>query len=713
MENLFLAQIVRELSTELSLEVPGLRVERVSGLAPMSILIELAAQRVDSSPGRSDPASGDVTPRVDSNPGRSDPASGDVTPRSVQRSSPAMAAASCSDPSYDSSPPEREHRLPAHKLVICLDAALPCLLAIDEPLPVVPAAKNPDGFIRALSDILKGTVLAHVEQHGRDRVARLLFRRRADNTENVMWVELFGRRPVAALVEGATRTVLACSHEGVRSASGEILHTGATYRPPVEKNKAAVENLSWESLLSWTEEKSEEELSVRLSRRIEGLSPNAALEILESVGTRPEQGLLEELKRRLAHSEQYFTAAVRTPAVPESQRRDSVSPRLPEAPQPPESTRSENSQNSDHVRSGRFDLALFPFGAAVFARDPRYKVERFDTALEAVRHSFVQLCHWYRQQASRRLRSDASAIRGRLEKLRATLADDMASAEQGDRYRRTGELILANIKTIPRGADTVELRDIHGEGEEVHQVMLDPALSPSENADKYFKKARKAKRAREVLEKRIGDTEHRARAIDGFVSGLQDNIGPTDLARLRQRLETLAGAGKKRAAIEFGSLSEGSARPGSSAARGRSAAGRGTLHKHVSTAPGRSMFNPRVFATSEGYSVIVGRNNRENDYVTHRLAKPEDLWFHAYGVTGSHVVLRQRGKDAPSRRAIEETASIAAYYSKAKTSSSVPVIYTQKKFVNKPRGARPGTATCAREKMVMARPVKPKVQETG
>ena len=641
---MFLAQVVRELTAALTPAGSALRVERVAGAAPAAVLIELAA------PGS-------------------------------RREAPAR---------------ERGRSRPDHTLVVCLDAALPCVVTMDRPLPAAPAAKNPEGFIKTLSDTLKGTALARVEQHGRDRVARVVFKRGADDAELVMWVELFGRRPLAVLTEGTTGTVLASSREGVRSASGGILHPGAQYCPPLEKDKTAVEELTLESLRAWTEEKPEEELSLRLSRRIEGLSPNAALEVIELAGGA--ENLLQELRRRLTHSEQHLAPAVRAPAAHESRVTPGARPHA-----------ADDSPLHESVSPARFDLALFPFGGAAFARDPRYTVRRFDAALDAVRHCLAELCLWYRRSASRRLRSDASAIRCKLDKLRVALVVDMTAAERGDRFTRTGELILSHVNAIPRGADSVELMDVHGEGTETVEVKLDPALSPSENADRYFKKARKAKRAREVLEKRISGVEQRLGAIGRFVSEIPDEVGPNDLTRLKQRLDTLGGAGR-RAVPPGRGASSGEGRRREAVAPARSAAGRSASGSRGAAA-GRGQFNPRVFVTSEGYTVIVGRNNSENDYVTHRLAKPEDLWLHAYGTTGSHVVLRHKGKAAPSRRAIEEAASMAAYFSKAKTSSAVPVIYTQKKFVNKPRGARPGTATCAREKMVMARPVKPKGRE--
>jgi len=105
---------------------------------------------------------------------------------------------------------------------------------------------------------------------------------------------------------------------------------------------------------------------------------------------------------------------------------------------------------------------------------------------------------------------------------------------------------------------------------------------------------------------------------------------------------------------------------------------------------------------------MIGRNNEGNDYLTHRLARPEDYWFHVHGASGSHVVLRRgKGKNEPSKRTIEEVAAWAAFYSQARTAGKVPVIVTRKKYVRKPRKGPPGLALCEREKTVMVRPAEP------
>ena len=115
--------------------------------------------------------------------------------------------------------------------------------------------------------------------------------------------------------------------------------------------------------------------------------------------------------------------------------------------------------------------------------------------------------------------------------------------------------------------------------------------------------------------------------------------------------------------------------------------------------------HPRRYLTSSGWSVWAGRNNQENDRLTHRMASQNDLWFHARGYSGSHVILRREGrKDEPSRKTLEEAAAVAAWWSKGRTASKVPVIYTLAKYVSRPRGGPPGLASVRREKTLMVRP---------
>jgi len=116
----------------------------------------------------------------------------------------------------------------------------------------------------------------------------------------------------------------------------------------------------------------------------------------------------------------------------------------------------------------------------------------------------------------------------------------------------------------------------------------------------------------------------------------------------------------------------------------------------------------RRYMLADGYEVWVGRNARQNDRLTLQYARKYDLWMHARGVGGSHTVLRLPGKSVhPPAAVVEQAAAIAAYFSKARTSSMVPVIVTERKYVRKPRKSRPGTVIVERERVLLVEPVLP------
>ena len=116
----------------------------------------------------------------------------------------------------------------------------------------------------------------------------------------------------------------------------------------------------------------------------------------------------------------------------------------------------------------------------------------------------------------------------------------------------------------------------------------------------------------------------------------------------------------------------------------------------------------RIFTVDGGFEVLAGKNSRNNDVLTLRNARPDDLWFHARGCSGSHVILRvASAAGVPGKRAKEQAAAIAAYYSRMRNASSVPVAMTERKYVRKPKGAPPGSVVIERERVIFAVPALP------
>jgi len=241
---------------------------------------------------------------------------------------------------------------------------------------------------------------------------------------------------------------------------------------------------------------------------------------------------------------------------------------------------------------------------------------------------------------------------------------DRKKQTESEKLERIANTIMANLHLIRRGMTSVSLPDPYGT-EEKTTVELDPFLPPSANAERYFARARKLKSAARRSEEKSSEIKRRL----------------AEIARERERLESLEDIKELRAAAPPYAKRPGRART-----------------------PDEDRPFPRRFTSVSGLEIVVGRNDKENDELL-RWARKNDLWLHAQGVGGSHVILRRPGnKQEPDRRSIEQAAAIAAYYSKAKTSAVVPVVCTRVKYVVKRRGQSPGQVTYTREKVIFTEP---------
>lgn len=201
------------------------------------------------------------------------------------------------------------------------------------------------------------------------------------------------------------------------------------------------------------------------------------------------------------------------------------------------------------------------------------------------------------------------------------------------------------------------------------KIKLDPSLTPNQNAQKYYKEYRKRKTAEEKLTEQI-------------------ELAGRELTYLESVLDALARAETERDLMEIrAELKE----------QGYLKAGRGKKERPPAVSA------PMSFTSSDGFTILVGRNNRQNDRLTMKLANNNDIWFHTKNIPGSHTVLVTEGRE-PTNTAMEEAAVLAARHSRAKGSSQVPVDYTQVRNVSKPQGARPGMVIYVNYKTVFVDP---------
>lgn len=248
---------------------------------------------------------------------------------------------------------------------------------------------------------------------------------------------------------------------------------------------------------------------------------------------------------------------------------------------------------------------------------------------------------------------------------------EVEKANQGDYYRLCGELLNINLHAVPHKATEIVLRNVYSEkGEEV-KINLDPRLSPSENAQRYFKKYRKAGNTLKKITARLSATRREI----AYLESVLYNVEKSDLEGLQEiRLELEEGgyiAGKPKAPA---------------------------TDKNPSS-------KPLKYITAGDEEVLVGRNNRQNDMLL-RQAAATDLWFHVKDMPGAHVILKGSN---PSKEGVEAAALLAASHSRGAQSGNVPVDYTPVKNVRRIPGAGPGMVTYTGYKTLFVTPEKEKL----
>jgi predicted ribosome quality control (RQC) complex YloA/Tae2 family protein len=265
-----------------------------------------------------------------------------------------------------------------------------------------------------------------------------------------------------------------------------------------------------------------------------------------------------------------------------------------------------------------------------------------------------------------RLRVLKKALRKTRRRVEAWQAD-LAKAMTYRDYARFGELVKANLSLIQKGLDRVTVIDYFDDRLPEVTIPLDPTKSAQGNMNEYFRKHRKYLAADRELNPRIQRAEH-------------------DLDAIRQ---------------EISAIEQGSWIPPAVSPPFPNAIARPTRHKALDSGDRRQ--GPfRRFTSTDGLPILVGRNARENDELTFGLATSDDLWLHARGTPGSHVVVRVQKGAGPPPETLRDAAILALFYSDLKKAGKGEVIYTRRKWVKKAKGQAPGAVVVTREKSIMA-----------
>ena len=301
------------------------------------------------------------------------------------------------------------------------------------------------------------------------------------------------------------------------------------------------------------------------------------------------------------------------------------------------------------------------------------KVKRFDSYSELLDTFFSDRDRIARMRAkssdlSKLLANTVDRLSRKINLQRA----DLKKCADREQLRIKGDLLQANLYRIERGSSAVTVENFYAEDNAPITIKLDPTKSPAMNAQRFYKEYNKAKTRELMLTKQI----EKATEELSYIESVQDMLS---------RCETEAELSAIRSELRE---------------QGYIRAAKGTSKRKDKPLP------PIEYKSSDGFRILVGRNNKQNDQLTLRMAAKNDIWLHTKGIHGTHVIIVGEGREI-SDTAITEAARIAAAHSKGRDSSQVPVDYTRVKNVSKPNGALPGKVIYVKYNTVYVTPAKP------
>ncbi|MCL2054875.1 MAG: NFACT family protein [Oscillospiraceae bacterium] len=258
----------------------------------------------------------------------------------------------------------------------------------------------------------------------------------------------------------------------------------------------------------------------------------------------------------------------------------------------------------------------------------------------------------------------------RIARRNAAQKEELILTAERDALKLKGDLISANIYMIKKGMSSVTVQNFYDEKGGEMTIPLDIRLTPSLNMQKYYSEYRKAASAEKILTKQIENGEKELDYIDSVYDALTRAKTEDEVNELRAELS------------EQGYLRSAKLKKA----------------KAVKSAPPHKVILP------EGFEVLIGRNNKQNDLLTCKTAEKTDIWLHTKDIPGSHVIIKTNGNPNPPESVILQAAQLAAFHSKAKASSRVPVDYVPVKYVKKPAGAKPGMVIFTNNKTLYVNP---------
>ena len=497
---------------------------------------------------------------------------------------------------------------------------------------------EPPAMCMLMRKQIAGARIAEIRQVDGDRIVHVdmdAVNELGDHVLRRLVLEIMGRHSNLLLLDENDRILEATRHVNPEMSRVRQIQPGMTYLPPPAQDKLNPLMVTGDELYARLSSFPEGKLSRCLAETVTGLSRAAA----------------EELACRVLQPGEEWPGDLKAACV----RLADFLGRLPEMADP-RVLFGENGETED----------VFPFPYLSRRTDSQRAYKTLSEALEV---------YFGTRDARDRLNQKSASmvrmLKGQLDRCQRKLAlqeEELSSAERMEEYRRMGEAINANLYQLKKGMTEAELPDWNDPEGGTITVPMDIRLTPSQNAQKYFKKYQNARSAREVAAQQRDKTLEEMDYLEGMLLDVDKCVGESELEEIRQEL------------VRTGYMKKTANR------------------RQQRQLPGSK---PYRYKSDDGIEILVGKNAAQNDRIT-LGAKPEETWLHAKDMPGSHVIICREGEIPLAT--MKQAALLAAWYSKGQRSSLVPVDYTLRKYVKKPSGAAPGKVIYTHQKTAYMTP---------
>ena len=504
--------------------------------------------------------------------------------------------------------------------------------------------KNPPMFCMLMRKHLSGAKLVEIEQFGLERMLHISFSTYNEFGDPViikLAVEIMGRHSNIMLIGPDGRIIDAIKRVTADMSSVRQVMPGMTYVFPPAQNKLNTLDIDCMELASRLKNGRDIPLSKALMENLDGVSPIVCREISEIV-----TGGFDTKAHDLTNDD-FEKLASCLEKISESIKNGNADPYM---------VIEENGHPLDFTF-----IKVSQYGDAT-------EVRKFGSFSEMLDKFYSERSGADRmKQRSNDLFKFVTNLADRISRKLDVQRQELARSTERDILRVKGELIHANLWMIEKGMTSVVLENYYDNCKPV-EVKLDPRLTPNQNAQHYFSEYRKADTAERMLKKFIEKGEAELSYIESVFDLLSRARTDDEVIAIREELVA-----------------------------------QGYLKNHRKNNQKPVKLAPKEYISSDGFRILCGRNNIQNDKLTFKVSRKNDIWLHTQKIHGSHTVIVTEGREVPETT-IQQAAIVAAYNSKARESSLVPVDYTEIKNVKKPSGSAPGKAVYEHYKTAYVRP---------